>query len=167
MTDLLTRPDTHEPHEAPRRRRTLLVVLTVLLVVAGGIGWRAWSAHAADIRSGTTLVDLDGLAASYGIDVDLLAVTAAGGLIELRYQVVDPDKADRLSHDPDLAPAFIVEATGETLVMKAAPHHHGAELRLGGTYFILLPNAHNAIHEGTEVTLVIGDRRVEHLVVAG
>ena len=39
------------------------------------------------------------MAARYGIDVTLVAVTAAGGLIEFRYQVVDPDKADRVVHD--------------------------------------------------------------------
>ena len=107
------------------------------------------------------------MAARYGIDVTLVAVTAAGGLIELRYQVVDPDKADRVVHDRALAPALVVEGTGQTLVMAAPPHHHGAELQLGGTYFFLMANARNAIHRGDEVTLVIGDARLEHITAQG
>jgi hypothetical protein len=159
-------PDATPPRRLSRRQR-VLIVLAVVLALAGVLGWRAWSEHRADIRSGTELVSTDELAAHYGIDVNLIAVTAAGGLIEFRYQVVDPDKADRITHDPTLAPAFVVEDTGETLVMKSAPHHHGAELRLGGTYFILMANAHNAVHRGTELTLVIGDLRVEHLRAEG
>jgi hypothetical protein len=151
----------------PRRRRWVALGAVVLLVVVGlaGRGW--WGAGRADIRDGTTVVTADGLAARYGIDVTLLAVTAAGGLVELRYQVVDPDKADRVVHDRTLSPALVVEETGQTLVMAAPPHHHGAELQLGGTYFFLMANAHNAIHRGDEVTLVIGDARLEHIAAQG
>jgi hypothetical protein len=166
-TDTLPQVGTELPPSAPRRRRWVAVVVALALVVAGTLAWRAWSDHRADIRSGTTLVSTEELAAQYGIDVNLIAVTAAGGLIEFRYQVVDPDKAARLLHDAKLAPAFVVEKTGETLVMSSPPHSHGAELRLGGTYYFLMANARNAVHRGTSLTLVIGDLRVEHLAVEG
>ena len=117
--------------------------------------------------TGPTLVTHRRAGGPHGIDVNLIAVTAAGGLIEFRYQVVDPDKAARLLHDAKLAPAFVVEETGETLVMSSPPHSTAAELRLGGTYFFLMANAHNALHRGSTVTLVIGDPRVEHLTVQG
>ena len=64
--------------------------------------------------------------------------------------MVDPDKATPLIlHDPDLAPTLVAEDSGETLVMSAPPHRHGGELQLGGTYFFLLANAHNALHHGS------------------
>ena len=152
-----------------RGRRRLVVLAAVLLLVAvGGGGVQAWRQHlASDVRNGTTLVTADGMAARYGIDVDLLAVTAAGGLVELRYQVVDPDKAAPLVHDPDLSPALVVEGSGKTLVMSTPPHHHGTELQLGGTYFFLMANAESALHKGDRVTLVIGDARLEHLEMQG
>ncbi len=145
-----------------RRRRPLLVVVVVALLVGGALARGVW-AGPDDIRSGTRLVDDDGMAAEYGIKVNLLALVAAGGLVELRYQVVDPDKADPLLHDDDLRPAIVVEDSGATLVLTSSKHHHSTETDLGGTYFLLFANAHNAIHRGDRVTLVLGDVRLEHL----
>ncbi len=145
-----------------------IVLLVILAVVAGGFAGRAWWNHRHDdIRSGTTLVDADGMAAHYGIHISLIAVTAAGGLVEFRYQVVDPDRASVLVHDPDLSPALVVEETGETLVMSAPGHHHGTDLKLGGTYFFLLANAHSALHPRSHVTVVIGKVRQEHIPAQG
>jgi hypothetical protein len=168
MTTLTKPAPSADPGQRPpRRRRWVALGVVALLVLAGLIGRSWWGGGQADIRDGTTVVTEDGMAARYGIDVTLVAVTAAGGLIELRYQVVDPDKADRVVHDRALAPALVVEGTGQTLVMAAPPHHHGAELQLGGTYFFLMANARNAIHRGDEVTLVIGDARLEHITAQG
>jgi hypothetical protein len=158
-------PGRRNPRSGTRRG---LVVFLLLVLVAGGVATRSWWAHRnADIRSGTTSVDVDGMAARNGIRVSLIGVTAAGGLVEFRYQVVDPDKANGVLHDPDLAPALVVEETGATLVMSSPAHHHGADLKLGGTYFFLLANAHNAVHTGSHVTLVIGKARLEHLLAQG
>ena len=78
-----------------RVRRQLIIAAIIATLAVAGLGGKAWWGHVtSDVRHGTTRVDLDGMAARYGIHVDLLAVTAAGGLVELRYQVVDPDKAD-------------------------------------------------------------------------
>ena len=158
------------PVQAPRearprrhRRRPLVVALALVLLLLGGALARGVWAGPDDIRSGTRPVDTDGLAAEYGIKINLLAVVAAGGLVELRYQVVDPDKADPLLHDDDLRPALVVEDTGATLVLTSSKHHHSTETDLGGTYFLLFANAHNAIHRGDRVTLVLGDVRLEHL----
>ncbi len=166
-TATLPDADVQPEDPAPPRRWRWAVLVLVLALLAGGFAARGlWAEQKADIRSGTTLVDADGLAARYGVKVTLLAVTAAGGLVELRYQVVDPDKADALRHDLELVPAIVVEDTGATLVLSSLPHNHG-ETRLGGTYFFLFPNAQNALHAGTLVTLVVGDVRLEHVKAQG
>ncbi len=171
-TETLAPPAPEAPAPPPttvgRHRRRLVAVVAVLGLVAVAGGVQAWRAHlATDVRNGTTLVTADGMAARYGIDVDLLAVTASGGLVELRYRVVDPDKAAPLVHDPDLSPALVAEESGKTLVMSTPPHHHGTELQLGGTYFFLMANAEGTLHRGDKVTLVIGDARQEHLEMQG
>ena len=143
-----------------------LAFVVVLLTGAVGTSW--WTARAEDVRHGTDLLTTQELAARHGISVDLVAVTAAQGLVELRYQVVDPDTATRILHDSELAPTLVDEATGATLRMSAPPHQHGGGvLRWGGTYFFLMANSHNALRQGSAVTLVVGDSRVEHIRVQG
>jgi hypothetical protein len=112
-------------------------------------------------------VDEEGMAASYGIKVVLIATSAAGGFIDFRYQVVDPDKASPLLHDFDVLPIFVDEASGATIQMASKPHRHSTTLELGGQYFFLMANARNTLHPGSLVTLVVGDVRMEHLVVQG
>ena len=158
------------PDPAPHRPRWVRWAVGLLVLVLAGsttvVLLRSTANPTADVRAGTTAVTAEQMAATYGIDVDLVAVTAQGGLVEFRYQVVDPDKADQMIHDPDLLPTIVVEDTGATLVV-ATPHHHATTLQLGGTYFFLLANAHNALHRGSLLTLVIGDERVEHVVAQG
>ncbi len=168
-TDTLV-PEAAEVPSAPSRRHRgrWIAAAIVLALLLSGAGYKAWRTHlASDVRNGTTAVSTDGMAARYGIKVDLLAVTAAGGLVELRYQVVDPDKAAPLVHDPDLSPALVSESTGQTLRMSSPPHHHGQDLQLGGTYFFLMANTQGALTKGDEVTLVIGDARLEHVEMQG
>ena len=166
-TDVLAPPPPAEEAPAPPRRRRNLVVAAVVLAIVAALGLSWLSARGEDVRSGTDLVSMQELTARHGIAVDLIAVTAANGLVEFRYQVVDPDKATRILHETDLSPTLVDEATGATLRMSSPPHKHGGELRLGGTYFFLMANSHNALHRGSKVTLVMGDTRVEHLTVQG
>lgn len=161
----------HGADAAPRRRRPRrrwVVLVAVALLLVGAAAARAqWFDRGDDIRDGTTAVSADGMAARHGIHVTLIGVTAAGGLVELRFQVVDPDKATSILHDAELRPALVVEETGETLVMSAPPHRHRGELELGASYFFLLANARSAVHAGSEVTLIVGDSRLEHIRVEG
>ncbi|HVQ87165.1 MAG TPA: hypothetical protein VMT88_03190 [Actinomycetes bacterium] len=163
------RPDPFREQAPPRQPpwRAILIVIAVLLVVAGVATRIWWPDGRVDVRAGTTLVSADGLAARYGIDITLIGVTANGGMIDFRYQVVDPDKANSVIHDLDLFPKIVAEDTGATLAMRTLPHNHSTTLKLGGNYFFLIPNARNALHAGSKVTLVIGDVRLEHVVVQG
>jgi hypothetical protein len=160
-----TPAEAETPEMRPPARRWIAFGLVVALVV-GLVGiWFLRPGRAADIRSGTEVVTAEGLAARYGIDVTLIGVTAAGGMVDFRYQVVDPDKADQVVHDIDLFPKLINEETGATLILRSLPHSHSQRLDLGGNYFFLLPNAENAFTEGSQVTVVIGDVRLEHVIV--
>jgi hypothetical protein len=165
-----TRPDEAvvQPTSEPRRTRRWIAIGLAAILLGGALfaGVR-WFWRDADIRDGTTLVTADGLAARYGIDIKMVGVTAAGGLLDFRYQVVDPDKANAVIHDLDLYPVFIVEDTGETIAMRSLPHSHGTNLELGSSYYFLLPNANSAVHPGDPLTVVIGDARLEHVVAQG
>jgi hypothetical protein len=166
--DTLTapRPTSPTPSGEPatrRRRPRWVLVLLFVVAVAAALGVRAVVATAGDVRDGTESVSAQEFGARTGIDVTLLGVTAGGGMIEFRYQVVDPDKASLVLHDDSKRPVLVAEDTGKTLAMVSRPHSHKAELKLGGTYFFLMANTGNALLDGTKVTIVIGDVRLEHV----
>ena len=165
-TDLMAEVVEPEPPVRRSRRRVVVIVVVVTLVLIGVV-WARWPTHGPDVRAGTRLVNEQGLADSYGIDLKLVGLSALGGMIDFRFQVVDPDKADSVVHDVNTFPKFVVEDTGETISVATLPHSHSRTLNLGGSYFFLIPNAHNAVHVGDEVTMVIGDVRLEHVVVQG
>ncbi len=161
-----TAPAPHVPAAVPSRTRHRLLVLAALVVLAlaATLGVRAVMAHADDVRSGTEAVSAEQFASRTGAKITLLGVTGGGGMVELRYQVTDPDKASLLLHQEDKRPVLVVEDTGATLAMLSRPHNHKAELNLGGTYFFLMANTRNAIHDGSRVTVIVGDVRLEHVV---
>ena len=159
--------DTDPVEQRPRRRRFMAIALVAFLLLGGGAARAWWPDQKADVRAGTTLVTAEGMAARYGIDVNLIGVSAAGGLVQFRYKVVDPDKADAMVHDPTLFPIVVVEESGATMAIPRPHQHAGAGLELGGTYFFMFANAHNAIQKGSLLTLVMGDARLEHLMAQG
>ncbi len=93
-----------------------------------------------------------------------VAVTGGGGLIDLRYQVVDPDKAAAL-HDPERPPGIVDSATGKLLDVPLMQHGHTGSMRAGGTYYTLLLNLGGRVHQGEEVAIAMGDSRLEHVRV--
>ncbi len=165
-TGTLSAPALPQPGSTSLLSRRRLVVLAVLLVVAlvGFLGVRAAMAHADDVRSGTQAVSAQDFAARTGVKVTLIGVTGGGGMIEFRYQVVDPDKASLLLHQEEKRPILVAEDSGETLAMLSRPHSHKAELNLGGTYFFIMANTRSAIKDGTKVTIIVDDVRLEHVV---
>lgn len=99
-----------------------------------------------------------------GIRVTQVALTAGGGMIDVRYQVIDPDKA-AIVHDKDRPPTIVDEATGQAMDTPWMAHARKHELHGGVTYFELLLNAEGAIKPGEAVTVVLGGVRLEHVIV--
>ena len=95
----------------------------------------------------------------YGIRVTLVAITAAGGLVDLRFTVLDREKAAHILHDAAAMPELFVESSGAVL---SAPKAMAHKLTLldGATYFLLYPNSGGAIQAGTGVSVVIDGIRL-------
>lgn len=85
-------------------------------------------------------------------------------MIDLRYQVLDPDKAVSI-HDAELPLVIIDEATGETLDTPWMNHGHGGDYQAGVTYYMLLMNSGRMLTRGNKVTVVLGGVRLEHVIV--
>jgi hypothetical protein len=99
------------------------------------------------------------LEAEYGIRVNLIAVTAEGGLVDLRFTVIDKVKAEHLLHAAAELPRLYVASTGAVL-SAPQPMAHKMTIVDGASYFLLYPNSGGAIQRGTQVSIVIADIRL-------
>lgn len=156
----------------PRRRRGMLVTAMALLVITGGVvgvaGTRQPAKKASDARSAASAsavaVDTAVIQERYGVRIDLVGLSALGGLVELRFTVLDADKAVALFHDDTARPTLMVQPSGELLQPPAAAHK--MSMLNGASYFVLYANKGNAVRGGTAVSLAMGDVRLDGLVVA-
>lgn len=155
------------PRRGPRLRTWMAAIAGVLVLpvavaavitvtTAGpGDGGADRTANAAAAR----VVSATDLEQEYGIKVNLVAVTATGGLVDLRFMVVDKEKAAHALHDAGTMPELFVENSGTVLSMPKGMKHT-LTLVDGARYFILYSNPGGAIQAGTQVSVVIGDVRL-------
>jgi hypothetical protein len=155
--------ESREPAPVGTRRRprpwvvALIGVIALPLAIAGGL--TAAGSSLPD-PSSARVVSARTLEADYGIRFDLVAVTASGGLVDLRFTVVDEAKAKALFHDSASSPALLVDGSGTVLRTKKGMSHH-LSLLTGGRYFVLFSNKGGAVQAGTHVSVVLEDVRLE------
>ena len=109
-------------------------------------------------------VSASGLAERSGVRLVRVAVTGGGGLLDLRYQVVDPSKAVTV-HEAQTPPAIIDERTGLVLNRLLMGHAHQGQLKPAVSYYLVFENTGDWVHRGSQVTVLLGDAQVEHVVV--
>jgi hypothetical protein len=141
-------------------------VTAAIAAVALLAGLSAWmlATRPAGTTAAERAADRALFAAQTGVRPVHIALTGGGGLVDLRYQVVDAEKA-AAAHDPKRPPSLIDEASGEPVDQSWMGHSHARAFRTGTSYFELLINPRGRLEHGSEVTLVIGDARLEHLRV--
>ena len=104
----------------------------------------------------------------WGIEVQSLRTTAGGYMLDFRYRVDDPEKAQQLLL-PKMSPCLIDEATGAKFLVPRPPKvgslRASGKPVVGKIYFVIFANPGSFIKEGNKVSVVIGDFKVEHLTV--
>jgi hypothetical protein len=110
----------------------------------------------------------------WGIRITVVQLLADGGLIEVRYLVLDSIKSSRLHQDSNsLAniPWIKVEGTDLSIKSKSVMFHfqHGVGQGADGrTYSIIYGNAENVVHKFAKVAIVMPDGlELQHVPVAG
>lgn len=101
---------------------------------------------------------------TWGIRITLVAITGGGGMVDLRFQVIDPDKALGLL-DPENFPALIDETSEQALTKTAGHGGHSKSFKAGRTAYLLYENTGRLLRPGSRVTLQIGDVIVENVFV--
>jgi len=94
----------------------------------------------------------------HGIQIAQVGLTAAGGLVDVRFKVLDPAKARALLGNAAHAPMLIAGDNPPLM----PPHHalKGARFGKGQVFYILYPNVRSAVQPGVEVTVAVGDVRL-------
>lgn len=109
------------------------------------------------------------LAARWGIEAVSLRPTFGGSMLDFRFKVVDAKKARPL-FDRKHKPYLVDRANGVAL---GVPDNKLGALRAsvrnppvaGKQYYVMFANALGSVARGHDVTVVIGDCKLEHVVV--
>jgi hypothetical protein len=160
-------PNTEEwrgPLGLTRKRVLALGVVAVVVValIAGAILGSLKLMARQEWVPGTMPVS-DEIEEKFGVRFTFLAVTAEGGMAELRYRVIDEDKAANFGHFTETAPMLIDDETGKIVdVTIMGLHNHRAEP--GRMYYILYRNTEGAVKSGHPVTIAIGNYELANVV---
>ncbi len=104
-----------------------------------------------------------------GIEVTAVQLAVNGSRINLRYRVLDAERATEIFDSANRA--YLLDAAGRNLARPNSPvseplrGESGQMLRAGRTYTYFFPNPGHVVKAGDTVTLAIGNYRVEGLVV--
>ena len=154
------------PGRARLTRGLALAALVVAGTIAGVLLIRGSSSGEQAVAPTTGLgraVSRADLQRDYGIRLNLVGVTAAGGLVDLRFTVTDAAKARKLFTSDRVMPAVVSERSGKVLTPPHGGHHGHISPVSGASYFVLIGNEGGTVQKGVPVSVVINGVRVEHI----
>lgn len=104
----------------------------------------------------------------FGIRILSLRPTAAGNMLDMRFRVLDPEKAQPIL-DKGKKAFVLDQASGKALsvpVTKAGSWRQTtSKPEAGRVYFVLFGNPNKLVKENSKVTVVIGDFKKNDIVV--
>jgi len=139
-------------------------ILVILLVIAIYVNNAYRALQPASLPQGTVTISQSVLEEQYGLHVNLVAVTGAGGFIDLRLKIVDGEKAKLLLADAKKFPVLFSEG-GITLNAPEDTKSQKIEFITNGNLFIMYPNSSNAVQRGKPVRLLFGEIALEPITV--
>lgn len=138
--------------------------LLIAALVLGSAALRLAAPSPSRVAPSSTDISTATLEARYGLKVTRIAVTGGGGLVELRFTVLDAEKAKLLLRDQQSTPRLVAEDSGHTLYAPQQSSWRNVRVQQGAQCFVLFPNVRTAVKSGTRVALAFGALRVEPVV---
>ena len=141
------------------KKNLILAIILVILFALGLYGYNAFGSFQ-NPHAGPAKITQATLEDQYGLRVQLLAVTAAGGLVDLRLQIVDAEKAKALLDDSANLPALLV---GDDVVLRTSENAAAQDIQFedGKSIFVMFPNTGNILKPGALVNIIFGDFQLE------
>jgi hypothetical protein len=140
-----------------RSKQILPIALIIsLLAAVGVIAFRANRSQAPAAPVIAARISESELESQYGLHINLLAVTGAGGFVDLRIKIVDGEKAKQILSEKKNFPALLA---GDDRVLNAPEDTKSQEILFedGAMMFIMYPNSGNAVVRGAPVNVLFGD----------
>lgn len=107
----------------------------------------------------------------FGVQLKGVRLTANGYIVDVRYRVLDPVKAQPLL-DRKVRPTLVDEATGDRFYVPTPPiigalrqTTRNKTVHTDRDYFMLFANPNRKLQAGSKVTLYVGDQRFGNLLV--
>jgi hypothetical protein len=155
---------TTKIHPAPIgfRLNIFYIAAIILILMVGFFAFRSLiipAPHTTNVP-----IQQSTLETKYGLRINLIAVTAAGGKVDLRMKMVDASKARLLLQDSKNFPSLVTE-NGDVLSVPADEKPESFEFKDNSDIFLLFPNTRGVIQPGMAVTLQFGDTSLEPIIV--
>ena len=123
---------------------------------------------APQILASTAEIKSNPLAETWGIEITSLRMAAHNHMVDFRFRVLDATKADPL-FVRQTKPYLLDQKSGKVLAVpntaKIGPLRNSNKPQEGRIYWMFFGNHTRLIKQGSEVTVVIGEFKVENLVV--
>ncbi|MBK7894368.1 MAG: hypothetical protein WAS33_09510 [Candidatus Promineifilaceae bacterium] len=163
MSDLTVK-DSSEKAIKPLWPRLLVAVILLAAVAAASYwGWQQYQQQlAAQHRAEIQAEAIAQIEDQWGVRFTHLALVAQGGLLDVRYQVTDPDKAVYMFDEVENIPR-IIASNGIELAMNDDPHTH--DMEFGFSYFFLLRNIDDSVKPGDLVTIKLGELELPYFQI--
>jgi len=138
-----------------------IVILLVIFLVIGIYAINAYrAAQPASLPQGMVTISQSALEEKYGLHVNLVAVTGAGGFVDLRLKIIHADKARLLLADKKSFPALFSK-NGVILYAPEETKSQKIEFTAAGNLYIMYSNSGNAVVQGRPVRIIFGDIALE------
>ena len=112
--------------------------------------------------------DKKALGEKWGIELVALRSTANGHMVDFRYKVVDPEKAEPL-FKRQTKPYLLHQESGKALAVpntaKVGSLRNSNAPQIGRTYWMFFCNHNLIVKKGDLVTVAIGDFQIKDLLV--
>jgi len=131
--------------------RMLVVVVVVLAVAVTGAVWAMDSTAA---RNRPTVPVSPAVENASGVRILRATLAAAGGLIDVRYVVLNRGKAATSVGVVDDPPVLDNDRNGAALQTVLAMQHR-KDLRNGGTYFLIYHNTNMSVRRGDRIDITL------------
>jgi len=146
--------------------RTLSIFLFLLgvLLVGAYLLNLSRTSGATSLPKGTITISQAALEEKYGLHLNLVAITAAGGFVDVRLKILDSEKAKSLLQDKNNFPSLY---TNDAVRLNVPAEGKQEEIRFekNGILFFMYPNAGNAVRRGDQVRIIFGNLALEPTVV--